>query len=59
MTSGTKVEFGTVRPNHPLSATNNCNCIDEVQLALNSTPLPKLCGQKSNVPSCVKLRKQP
>ena len=40
------------RPNCPSSATDNC--IDEAQLLLcYFAPLPKLCGQKSNLPSCV------
>ena len=44
--------FGAVRPNCPSSATNNC--VDKAQLRLCSdfAPLPKLCGQKSNLP-CV------
>jgi len=52
MTSGAKVEFGPVRRNRPSSATNNC--VDEAQLQLcYFAPLPELCSQKSNSPSCV------
>ena len=52
MTSGAKVEFGALRPNRPSSETNNC--IDEASAVLfQFVPLPKLCGQKSNLPSCV------
>ena len=52
MTSCAKVEYGVVRPNRPSSATNNC--VEEAQLRLcHFAPVPKLCGQKSNLPSCV------
>ena len=52
MTSGAKVEFGSVRRNRPSSATDNC--VDEAQLQLcYFAPLPELCSQKSNLLSCV------